>query len=363
MTDAELRDAAVAELKQTTVGWNKVANYSSTKLATTHWGKAMSFLEEIGTTEPPPPPPLPSNLMLTWKPPALSNPVTVNIPATGPVPVYGQQAWVIQLDPAKDYILNLGHRHETASGYAGLSIHGGRNIVMIGGEVEIALATSVQGDGQRDAFTFVGQTGTVHVEGVLFSGNPLRAFVTRAPGATFQFQNCRGGIRMGWAGSYDTTDHSDVILDQEIPSEERFDMCTFEYDNTGFAFYANGGTRKIKRTNLRNRPDNPTGHNYIHRNVVNTRMEIDDFYTETGWGFSNSGGAGATQFTLTSAWLFAQPAMALTGDGKSQGSFVTFTDPSGDNVSGNGIKYGSPPNGDFCPVGVAGVGYVSPGYQ
>ena len=47
MTDAELRDAAVAELKLTTVGWNKVASYSAQKLATTHWGKAMALLSQI----------------------------------------------------------------------------------------------------------------------------------------------------------------------------------------------------------------------------------------------------------------------------------------------------------------------------
>ncbi len=57
MSDISLRDAALAELKLTTVGWNKVKNYSPAQLATTHWGKAMSFLEQIGAAPPPPPPP------------------------------------------------------------------------------------------------------------------------------------------------------------------------------------------------------------------------------------------------------------------------------------------------------------------
>lgn len=58
MTDAQLRDAAVAELKLTTAGWRKPngnPNYSSgTAPATTHWGKAMSLLAQIGQTSPPP---------------------------------------------------------------------------------------------------------------------------------------------------------------------------------------------------------------------------------------------------------------------------------------------------------------------
>lgn len=55
MTDKQLADQVIAELRQTTVGWNKVAGYSPAKLATTHWGKAMSLLGQIGTVTPPPP--------------------------------------------------------------------------------------------------------------------------------------------------------------------------------------------------------------------------------------------------------------------------------------------------------------------
>lgn len=63
MTDAELRDAAVAELKLTTAGWRKPngqQNYpSGTAPATSHWGKAMALLGQIGQVVPPPPPPPP----------------------------------------------------------------------------------------------------------------------------------------------------------------------------------------------------------------------------------------------------------------------------------------------------------------
>lgn len=60
MTDAELRDAAVTELKLTTAGWRKPngnPNYpSGTAPASTHWGKAMRLLGEIGQIAPTPSP-------------------------------------------------------------------------------------------------------------------------------------------------------------------------------------------------------------------------------------------------------------------------------------------------------------------
>lgn len=47
MSDVTLRDSAVAELKQTTVGWNKVKNYPPEKLTPTHWGKGLVPLGQI----------------------------------------------------------------------------------------------------------------------------------------------------------------------------------------------------------------------------------------------------------------------------------------------------------------------------
>lgn len=47
MTDTQLRDAAEAELRLTTLGWNKVKNYSTAQLATTHWGMGLAFLAQI----------------------------------------------------------------------------------------------------------------------------------------------------------------------------------------------------------------------------------------------------------------------------------------------------------------------------
>lgn len=47
MADTQLRDAAGVELKQTTLGWNKVKNYSPAQLAATHWGNGLTLLAQI----------------------------------------------------------------------------------------------------------------------------------------------------------------------------------------------------------------------------------------------------------------------------------------------------------------------------
>jgi hypothetical protein len=50
MTDVQLRDAAKVELRQTTVGWNKVKSYPPDKLAPTFWGKGLNLLSQISST-------------------------------------------------------------------------------------------------------------------------------------------------------------------------------------------------------------------------------------------------------------------------------------------------------------------------
>lgn len=52
-TDAQLRDAAVAELKKTTVGY--VNKNWTTPPAGTHWANALDLLAQIGGVTPPPP--------------------------------------------------------------------------------------------------------------------------------------------------------------------------------------------------------------------------------------------------------------------------------------------------------------------
>ncbi len=54
MTDAQLRDAAWAELEQTTIGWLK-PNGQPRPSPGTHWKQAKALLDQIGQQPPPPP--------------------------------------------------------------------------------------------------------------------------------------------------------------------------------------------------------------------------------------------------------------------------------------------------------------------
>lgn len=49
LTDTELKNAAVAELKLTTTGWNTAKTYTPEKLALTHWGKGLKLLAQISS--------------------------------------------------------------------------------------------------------------------------------------------------------------------------------------------------------------------------------------------------------------------------------------------------------------------------
>lgn len=57
-TDRELADAAVARLKETTVGYRN--KYWTTPPQGSHWDAALDYLAQIGVVTPPPPPPPPT---------------------------------------------------------------------------------------------------------------------------------------------------------------------------------------------------------------------------------------------------------------------------------------------------------------
>jgi hypothetical protein len=336
-------------------------------------------LASAGTNPSPPRvAPLPSSAKLTWARPKLTNPITVEIADSGLAApsLPGQNAaeyWVIRLQPNQDYILELHHR-EQKTGFGGLSIHGGRNVVIVGGEIEIVGATN--GESERDAFTFSGQTGTVHIEGVWVHGKPLRGFVFNSPEAVFQVQNVRvEGIYL-WEHDFNTW-HSDAFLTWDSPRALRFDRYTTDYDNTGFALYkSETGTYPrqtiFRRTNIRNSQSFAGGASYLYRGSAATRVVLDRVYAETGWGV-DSARLGSYKRSLREgfggpdAGQGGRPRVKNVGGGRRRGSYVLFVEPAVDNVWGVGgalgrITYGIPPAGDFVPRGVAGAQYRSPGY-
>lgn len=316
---------------------------------------------------------------LTWAPPVLTNPITVVIPDDGYI-MYGGLPHVLELTAGQDYIIKIGHLRRTTSPMGGISIIGGRNIHIIGGEIEIIGATN--GDGEREALVFHNQTGIVHVEGVWIHGKPLRGFVCDAS-CIFQFQNCRVDGLYIWNENFGGM-HSDTIITWIPPTDIRIDRYTTDHDGTGFAIYQNGsgiypGRVRYKNVNVRRGATN-YGHDAFYWCGTQTRLDFDNVYVETGFQSTGAGDYPALtgyQWSLSDAFYgpvapdpgagAGHPVYAITGDGRSNGSYIEFTNPAFDGIYGVGSAnaryyYGIPPGGDFVPVGRAGQNYVSPGY-
>jgi hypothetical protein len=339
----------------------------------------------------------PTSSKLTWAPPTLTNPITVKIENSGQVcPSVtspwqnSNQPWVCYLDPAKDYILKVGHRQEAAGKIGGIVVNGGRNVAIIGGRITIALPTDA--NLERSGLVFHDQTGTVHVEGVLVDGWPLWCVVLNSARAVFQIQNFRcEGVSM--YNENFATAHSDILMTWKSPPLIRIDMFTSDYDGTGLAFYgsrqADGswtypGTVILKRTNIRTMSKSPCSnfskplsHIYVSSRRQ-TRIEVDRFFAQTGWGrasiTTDCPQPGSFQFTLPNGWATYNgtsdypKTQKSYGDGLSAGSYFEFTNPSYDNIWGTGgafarVDYGSPGGGDYVPPGIAGTSYTSPGYS
>lgn len=122
-----------------------------------------------GTT---PPPVTPGTL--SWAPPTLSSPETFTVSggnwvSTGSTPgkPVGSQ---LVLDDAKDYIIDLGSSPVHLP--IGLNLRGGRNVVCIGGTVDVEDGfVHTNGETMRRALYLYGQVGTIHIEGVYFTSS------------------------------------------------------------------------------------------------------------------------------------------------------------------------------------------------
>lgn len=116
-------------------------------------------------------PPVPSGSIgaLAWKPPALTSPTTIT-----PTDEQGK----ITLAAGRDYIIKLPTDRPWKNS-RGLWVEGGRNVVVIGGQVDVGAGyfnggtgPGVQANGYvRRAAYFLSQTGTVHLEGVRFTSS------------------------------------------------------------------------------------------------------------------------------------------------------------------------------------------------
>lgn len=292
----------------------------------------------------PTPGPVTSDSKLRWAPPELVNPVTVNVPVTG--------GW-LNLDTSKDYRLVM----PDSPVVKGFTIYGGRNVVLIGGEIDIPW----QGSGQlpesarRGLFIHDNQ-GTVHIEGLLIHGDDLgEGIQISAPRSIVQIQNVRiWGIHARDQVNF-SDGHPDLIQVWGSVGELRIDKLTGSSDYQGLFLKAdyNGpiGRVDVSRVNIHG---NPTAR-YLFWMTDNggayPAVSLRDAYLEPAPGRS----LGKTVWPDVGDRTNPATVQFDSGVGTSVASWPTLP------VNGY-ISQGSPPNGDFVAAGAVGRSYRSPGY-
>ena len=264
---------------------------------------------------------------LTWAPPLLENPQTIEIAKV----IQERATWGspahVKLELDKDYIIKMPPEPLTTKG--GLGISGGRNVVLIGGEIRFEDISPEESTALERRAVYINRaTGTVHIEGLLITGqSPAEGFNVdlREPNAILQIQNVRVENLRGTREGH----HADVVQTWAGPAELRIDRLTGTSDYQGcfLAPFQHFKEAEVKQFEFR-RMNLKTG-GYVYWQLGTFPIVLEDVWADS--------------VELERKW----PELMLW--------------PKGDPVWKD-VKKGSPPGGDFVPAGVAGLNYKSPGY-
>jgi hypothetical protein len=277
---------------------------------------------------------------LRWPPPELDEPTTIRL---------GTGFSDLRLEPGRDYVLRLPRGRKLGGAF----IEGGRNVVVIGGWISLPRDTT--SDRQRRALYFKGQTGTVHVEGVLIDGSAGGqgdGIAINAPRAAVQIENTR---IVGLHGSEAST-HADVVQPWGGVHALRIDRLTGSSAFQGLQLpVALGpiGSALVRYADLRALPAAP-GRGGGHMLWLTPPHACGDGYP----------------VALEQVWIAARPGRALANTvwpGVADGSACAGErEPDGvgwPRLPVRGVvRGGAPPGGDFVPRWSVGAGYRSPGY-
>lgn len=281
-------------------------------------GLTITFAPKITNVPTSTPPPSSSNSKLTWAPPALNNPTTINVTEAN--------HRSIKLDSSKDYIVKFPDTPLTTP-YR-VDINGGRNVVIIGGKI-----VRDQDGAPSDTYYATGLklynwTGTMHVEGLEITGAALNDGIlidTRQSGAKLQIENVRIATVQGSEASH----HGDCLQNWGGPAIYLVDRvtCITKYQGMMIQPQHFGGPTDVM--DVRNS-------NFVH-------------LTADGYLFFRAGGVKSLKFTN----VYGNPG------GTKGGTKVGY--PENDSVF-NQVIMGDAPS-DFAPESTVGLNYTSPGYK
>ena len=253
--------------------------------------------------------------------PALTAPVTVEITPDNRY---------LHLDPALDYIVKMPTTPFSVPG--GIAIVGGRNVVIVGGEIvdETPIAPSESAD-QAYGLYLEDQTGTVHVEGLWIHGRGIgqALILDQDAGATVQVQSSRL-VAMHPVGHV----HTDGIQTWSGPTRLFLRNVTIRTAGVGI------------QTQPHTFAAIPIDRWEYHRvNVV--QMTRDAYALWKGSGHGSWWREIHRELWVKNLGNFAWPSRNHWNPGGPGG------------VEGEPIKKGLPPRGDFVQAGIVGLLYKS----
>lgn len=270
---------------------------------------------------------------LTYAPPVLTNPRVIFLSNPSPDLV---------LPTSQDYILVLPRNAALTPGTSGaLFINGGRNIVIVGGEIDISGVGSPNETNARMMFV-QNNTGTVYLEGVWCHGSSFTEGIDIfSVATTFIMQNCR----MDGLGPINGTIHPDHLY---ISAAAGVYVDGFTADTAYQGISIVGDTGVVGPVELRRVNERKTagvGSIFWQATRANP-LTLDRYYAVPGLAraLNTDVAPSATDPTF--------PAALSATDGT-----VTWPGPTG--ITGK-VNPGTPPYGDFVPAGMAGRSYVSP---
>jgi hypothetical protein len=281
---------------------------------------------------------------LRWAPPNLVNPKRIELGDGYTNTTLGQNTDARIILPKHDKI-------------GGVTIEGGHNIILIGGEITVPAGgpPGVENDRYRTGIYIKGATGTVHIEGVRLRGAPEAVWDgidIASPEATVQLQNIRvDGVTGAFHGF-----HGDVVQPWGGVRDLRISRLTGSSNYQGLMLPVDLGPigrAEISRVNLRglDREVDEGGHLIwltsgnegcsaypVRMRSVYIRPRADHRFGRSVWPEDDKPRACAAKLAGGEASWPALPQIR------------------------GAVRRGSPRHGDFVPRGLAGVGYSSPGY-
>ena len=305
---------------------------------------------------------------LTWSPPNTSGYATLTISNATASSKGGCQHFlsekpecIVNLADGKDYVIKL----PLVAFKRGLILSGGRNIVLVGGEIWIPMQKNPS-IASRTALKVKDATGIVHIEGLLMHGPDISEGIQiAAPKATVQLQNIR--IENIHARDQKTfkDNHPDLIQTYGNVALLRVDHFTGSTDYQGFFFKSDlkfsdktkppHGKVTLKNVNI---VGNPTSRQLLWfqpdstSTVINNLSEV---YLDYLSGSKNSLDL-AVYPDRTYSNVSYRPVLSPGGTASWPGIKPRVT---------GHVDPGHPPRpaGEFVSASSVGVGYKSPGYQ